>query len=236
MIRIAIVEDEAECSDRLLSHIAQFSKEKQEDCVTTVFTDGVAFMEQYNGTFDLIFMDIEMPHMNGMKTAEKLRQVDDEVIIIFVTRMAQYALNGYEVGALDFMVKPVQYFNFSVKMQKVLRRLQQKDHANLLINEEAGVRKIPYAQIYYIESDLHYLRIHAQTGVHVIRDRLSEIQKRLGDLRFCACGKSYLVNLSYVEQITANTVVVNGTELPLSRSCKKSFKDAFTRYFGAQRG
>ena len=109
MVRIAIVEDEQEQADRLQSHIRRYGEEHQIGTQVTVCSNVITFLEQYKAEFDIVFMDIMMPMMNGMDAAHLLREKDDKVMLIFVTSMRQYALQGYDVAAADFIVKPVPY-------------------------------------------------------------------------------------------------------------------------------
>ena len=124
MIRIAIVEDEESFRKRLIHYCEIYSKEKGEKASPVSFSNGMEFLESFRGTFDLVLMDISMPHMDGMECARRLRQRDEQVPIIFITSMAQYAIRGYEVEAMGFMIKPVQYEEFAMKLERVRRRLQ----------------------------------------------------------------------------------------------------------------
>ncbi|MBR1813100.1 MAG: response regulator transcription factor [Lachnospiraceae bacterium] len=126
MIRIAVVEDEKEYSDQLFSYLERFRKETHQAVSAELFCDGMSFLDEYKGDFDIVFMDIAMPHMNGLEAAKKLRQVDGIVCLIFITTLAQYAIRGYEVDALDFLVKPVTYELFRLKLEKALFYLKGK--------------------------------------------------------------------------------------------------------------
>ena len=105
----------------LQDYILRYSEEKQEPLAVECFENGLNFISDYKASCDIALMDIEMPHMNGLDTARKLREFDSQIPLIFITNMAQYAINGYEVQALDFMVKPIEYFNFSLKLDKAIR-------------------------------------------------------------------------------------------------------------------
>lgn len=104
MMRVAIVEDEAESAAVLQAHFARYGKERGCTFAADVYADAESFITGYRPDYDLVLFDIEMPGMNGMKGAQKLREVDPYVPIVFVTNMARYAVKGYSVGAIDFIV------------------------------------------------------------------------------------------------------------------------------------
>lgn len=112
MIKIAIVEDEAAVRDQLTDYVRRYTRQYGTEFEVTCFTDGDEILENYRPAFDIIFLDVEMKRLNGMETAQRIRELDDDVLLIFITNMAQYAIKGYSVGALDYVLKPVPYFAF----------------------------------------------------------------------------------------------------------------------------
>ena len=115
MAKIAVVEDNDTMRAQLCGFIAQYAQESGHQLDVTAFSDGAQLVEPYRPGFDIIFLDIEMPKLGGMPTAERIRRQDPDVVLVFVTNMAQYAIRGYEVDALDFVLKPVSYYQFSTK-------------------------------------------------------------------------------------------------------------------------
>ena len=124
-MRIAVVEDEQNERDTLKGHLEKYDGGRGEIQVS-VFTTGFEFIENYRSQFDLVFMDIEMPHLDGMSAAEKLREIDPFVMLVFVTNLKQYAIKGYSVQAIDFLVKPVSYYALSILMNKAKRIMVSK--------------------------------------------------------------------------------------------------------------
>lgn len=118
MIRVAIVEDEAAVRDQLMGYVQRYMRQYDAQIEVTMFTDGVEILEGYQPVYDIIFLDVEMQHLDGMETASRIRALDSDVLLIFITNMAQYAIKGYAVGALDYVLKPVPYFAFSQQLQK----------------------------------------------------------------------------------------------------------------------
>ena len=142
MIKIAVVEDELEMSNILVNFINKFFEENELDVKVTVFNNALKFLDAYNFNFDLIFMDINMPSLDGINASKKLREIDSEVMLIFVTSLAQYAIKGYEVNAFDFIVKPISYYNFALKLTRAIDNLSKDDAKIIVINSKTSIKKI----------------------------------------------------------------------------------------------
>lgn len=115
MLRIAIAEDEPAVAEQLQGYVVRCCEENQQQADVTIFPDGMALVENYHAIWDIILLDIKMPNLDGMHSAQRIRQLDPAVILIFVTSLARFAIKGYEVDALDFILKPVKYPAFSLK-------------------------------------------------------------------------------------------------------------------------
>ena len=124
---IAVVEDEPLFAKQLEEYIRRYEKERGKKINITFFADGEDIVENYSGDYDVILMDIQMRFMDGMTAAQKIRSLDHEVIIMFITNMFDYAVRGYEVDAMDYVVKPVEYFAFSQKLDKAFARMKKPD-------------------------------------------------------------------------------------------------------------
>ena len=106
-MKIAIVEDEIQYVNQLENQIKKYAIDKGVEIDTTIFSDGMSFIENYKPIYDAILMDIEMPHLDGMAAASELRRVDEDVPLMFITNAPQYAISGYKVRAIDYVIKPV---------------------------------------------------------------------------------------------------------------------------------
>ena len=147
MIRVAIVEDDAEVQGVLQEYVRRYTRQYGTEFEVTLFADGVDILDDYRAVYDIIFLDVEMKHLDGMTTAERIRQMDAEVILIFITNMAQYAIRGYSVGALDYVLKPVPYFAFSQQLMKAVTRLEKRAKHYLTVPVEGGLRRLDTASI-----------------------------------------------------------------------------------------
>jgi two-component system, LytTR family, response regulator LytT len=235
-MKIALVDNEAESLDLLKGFLKQYQEERKlPPFVIAAYSNGAAFLEAFDGSFDLVFMDIEMPLMDGLTAAKQMRLKDPSVLLIFVTKMAQFAVNGYEVNAMDFMVKPIGYFNFAFKLDKARRTLEERKAQDYyLLHLKDGVKKIAMRDIHYVEVWGHTLCFHCSAGVYLERVPLSEFEKKVTDKAFVRSNKCYLINLAYLKEIKASTAVIDNEELDISRSRKKAVMDAFAAYLGSK--
>lgn len=234
MIRIAIVEDEDSCREQLEDYIRRYEKEQNRVFQITLFEDGLDITEGYQSEWDIIFMDIKMKHMDGMTAAKEVRRYDTAVIIIFITTMAKFAIKGYEVDALDFVLKPVKYQQFSAKMQKALNMVKRiSEQKYLFLPVEDRKERVSIENILYIEVKNHNLFIVTEHASYVIRSSMTEMEKELENYHFVRCNHSYLVNLKHVTGILKDMVQLGAYQLPISRPKKKQFLRELSDYLEA---
>lgn len=215
-------------------YVKRYFTEKPQPFETDVFEDGIDFISDYGGGYDLVLMDIAMPHMNGLEAAKRLREADREVCLVFVTTLAQYAIRGYEVNAFDFLVKPVSYELFRIKMDRICEHVGRKRGESFTVQSAGMMKKVPLDRIYYVESVKHYLFFHTADGELKMRGSLSEIDEFFRGNGFAGVNRSLLVNLMHVDGYDAQEVSVAGEKLPLSRVYKTDFLNALTRYVGGR--
>ena len=232
MIRVAIVEDEAEIREQLMGYVQRYTRQYGTAFEVKTFADGLEILEDYRPAYDLILLDIEMKHLDGMETARRIRELDPDVMLVFITNMAQYAIKGYAVGALDYVLKPVPYFAFSQQLQKVEEQLRRRTRHYLAVPVEGGLRRLDTARIYYIESEGHRVHFYTEEGDFAAPGALKALEEKLADRPFARCNSGYLVNLAQVQAVQQNTVEVGPYELQVSRPKRKSFLAALTDYIG----
>ena len=232
MIRIAIVEDAAFDRQVLRDCLREYGQETGTELQITEFTGGTAFLEQYQEDLDLIFMDIMMDGLDGLTAARKLRRRDDKVLLVFVTSMLQYAVQGYSVDAMDFIVKPVTYTGLKLCMDRVVRRLNETTPVRLRFTNREGTHSVDAAEICYIESLEHKIVVHTVQGEIQSDMSLAAAEKMVKALPFFRCHVSYLVNLRYVDRVSGNDVWVNGDRLAISRYRRKDFLEAWSAWLG----
>lgn len=229
---IAIVEDEVEEAEILRSYFTRYSKEYGTTFTVTHFGSAEAFLNRYRPVYDLVLMDICLPKTSGMDAAAELRKLDQSVPLIFVTNMAQFAVKGYEVDAFDFVVKPVSYANFVLKLHRLLGRLATRREGEVLVTLSDHMVRLSASQIKYIEISGHRMVYHTTSGEVNAYGNLKEVEASLDASIFARCNSCYLVNLNYVQAIQGHTVLVDGEELQISRPRRKAFVQALNDYLG----
>lgn len=232
ILKIALVEDEEKSSRELLSHLERFQQETGIKTEVHSFQNGLDFIDGYQGDYDAVLMDINMPHLNGLNAAKQLRMMDDDVCLIFITNMAKYAIKGYEVNAMDFMVKPVPYLKLAYKLKKVAALVQAREKS-ICIKTDSGIKVLRASDIYYIEVNHNDLTYHVVDDQDLIeKNSLKYVENFLQGCNFVRCNNCYLINLRYVDGIEGGNVLVHGQSLPISRNRKKNFLNMLTLYLG----
>ncbi len=232
VIRIAIVEDEDIYADQLNKFIDKYAAEAREIIRSTRFRDGDEIVQKYDGSYDIILMDIQMKLLDGMSAAEEIRKKDRDVIIMFITNRVDYAIRGYEVDALDYIVKPVSYFSFARKLERAAARISRRSDASITLTFPQGLIKLRVDDIFYIESEGHNLVYHAVHGTYRVRGKMSEAEAELGPYGFFRSNKGYLVNMKHVDGVQDGCCMVAGQKLLISRARKSEFMLALTEHIG----
>lgn len=233
MLTVSIIEDEYSAQNELKSFILRYGNENGLKFDISVYGDALTFFESYKRGNDIIFMDIELPNLNGMEAAKRLRKTDNAAVIIFVTNMAQFAVKGYEVDALDFTVKPLSYPAFCMKMDKAVRVVQGKSSHIINVNIPGRVVRIDVRELKYVEVMGHKLFYHTETEVFEGRGSITNEEERLNRYDFMRCNSCYLINPLQIKSIGKDEVEMRGGDvLPISHSKKKKFLSEIAEYFG----
>lgn len=232
MIKIAVVEDCVESQKRIKNYIEKYAKEENEQIETELFSDGIHIVEDYHNQYDIIFCDIQMKIMDGLETARKIREKDQKTVIIFITNLAEYAIKGYEVEAIGYLLKPLNYITFEMYMRRAVNLVRSGKEEYLVLEFKGGIRRYLLDEIYYFEYEKHYIWIHQKTGNEKILFSMKELEEKLKGKAFSRCNSGNIVNLRYVQELKNNVVNVNGELLTVSRARKKQFINELTEYLG----
>ena len=232
-MRAAIVEDSPRDKEALISGLQRYAGENGLAIQTDVFANAENFLENYKAVYDVVFMDIILPGMTGMDAAARLRRMDQGVALIFVTDMRRYALQGYKVGAMDYFLKPVSYYDLKMRLDLIaLSRKKSGDYLTVHLSWQ-GDRRLPLDDIYYIEVMNRDLTYHTADGQITERRALKSLEKELAGRGFCRCSASFLVNLRWCTGLNGDTVTVAGDKLKISRGMRQEFlshlRDVFSQ-------
>ncbi len=230
MINICIVEDEVEQAQLLKNYINKYGNSHKEQFSITHVFDGIDIVDDYKSQYDIVLLDIQMKHLDGMAAAEKIRKMDSDVIIIFITSTVQYAVQGYAVDALGYVLKPVPYPQFEQLFDKAINRVKAKQqHVYIKVSVEDKQIKLDCDTIYFIESQRNNVIIHCEEADYTTLGPLKKFEEMLADHGFSKCHNAYLINLSFVEAVQKEYVYLpNKISLPISRARKKEFMSALT--------
>lgn len=233
MFNMCIVEDDENALNTLKGFIERYSQSNEITSQVTAFNRAEDFLKNCPSSTDIVFMDIELPDINGMEAVRRLREFNKRVIVIFVTNLAQYAVNGYEVNAFDFIVKPVTYYQFAMKLRRALECLQKLSNRRIWVATRSGKKFVSANSIMYVEVMKHIITYHTTEGSVLGSGTLKSVFSTLEGLPFALCNRCYLVNLAYVTEVNGNNVVVGDTALQISEPRKKSFLQSFNEYISS---
>ena len=233
MTNIAILEDDASAAKMLQYVLNTYASKNDQIFNIKHYTNAESLLADVKNSFDIAFLDIEMDGMNGMEAAFALRELDQRMIIIFVTNMAQYAVKGYEVNALYYILKPVTYQDVAHKLQRALNILASNVDSDIVIRQNSGISRIPLYSLMYIEITNHKLLYHAESKTYTAYGSLSDVENDLQGRGFFRCNSCYLVNARFIASVDGHSITLrNGTLLQISHPRKKRFMTDFGNWLG----
>ena len=232
MLRIAIVDDEPSVCEFLCRGVETALSNAEIKADVAVFNSAEAFLSGGTQPFQLVLLDIQMPGMDGMTCAETLRRRDSDVVIIFITSMVQYAVQGYRVEALDYIVKPVTEDQLQLSLGRALRKLQDRQPHTVVFRAGGAITPASVEELNFVEAVNHSAIAHTVRGEIPCGMTLSAVESLLAPHHFFRCHAAFLINLAKVEQVLANDVVVAGVTVPVSKHRRKAMMQAITAWWG----
>lgn len=229
---IAVVEDSTDDLNNCLNLLNRYSKEKNIKFDIQTFASGDAFLMRFKSQYDLIILDINLSALNGIDVARSVREKDEEVIIMFATNLAKYATSGYEVDAIDFVLKPLSYASFYLRLERVMKKLGKKDNFFIVVPYEGGFNKIDVNDVLYVEVISHDIIFHLLTGDDITTSgTLKKYEEQLQKHWFIRCNSCYLVNARKIKRVEKlDILLVNNETIAISHPKKKGFMESFKKY------
>ena len=232
MLLIAVVDDDPKDASMLKECVETYCKTNHHAAMIHVFHDGLDLIRSTEN-HDIVFLDIQMGRLDGLETARFIRKINKETILVFVTNMAQFAIKGYEVDALDFILKPPSMASIAYVMDKAMKRLDGSGaKAQFSLKTSDGTISLSANDITYVEVFDHNLVYHTTKGEYTVRGRLSDVIEKLSPDRFVMCNRSFIVNLRHVSNVTSDYLLIGDTRISVSKSHRKELMKRFSSFLG----
>lgn len=234
LVRVAIVEDEIELHDYYGKMIEAWGNARNIRVITTFIENAEEYLFKYDrqNIFDIIFLDVYMKDMNGMELAHEIRKFDRNVQIVFLTGNAEYVFEGYEIGAVRYLIKPVEENALAKALDACMEKLGSGREDYLTIKYQGENLRLSRSEIVYVKVDGHYLQMRTTDKVYEWKTSLKEMMDKLDPARFVMANRSTVVNLEFVNKITREECILeNGETILVSRGAYGSLNDAFMKYF-----
>lgn len=234
MYNIAICDDEDILIRELKENLQKYAAETNKEFCFFIYHDGSELLQNYNSDYDLIFMDIKMEQLNGLKTAEEIRKIDSTVGLIFLTSLKKYVWKGYEFGAVNYLLKPVNYNILKMELDRYFARYQGRDEPYISFSNNNGRYKVLYKNLSYAETDKRNVMLHFEGQKQVIYKNMKTVSSLLcSQPQFAHCHQSFVVNLSFVKGVEGlELLLITGERIPISQPKRKEFMEKLTAYIG----
>lgn len=225
-VKVAIVEDDPEQSALLQSYLSAFGAERC-SFQLSVFGDAESFLASFaKGRYQLVFLDIQLPKLDGLSAARRLRTQDEDVTLVFITSMSQFAVSGYEVDARDFIVKPLIFDIFTRKMERIMTFVHTRDNLTALlpITVSSGrVEMVRVNDIVFVEIFGHKLVYHCVNADYEAYGKISDAEEQLKPYQFIRCNRNSVINPKHIQRVRDNSICLGNYELTISAPRKKDF-------------
>lgn len=228
VLNIAICDDEYIHRKVIVDYLGMvFSSESYE---VVEFNSGEELLKNYPEKLDILLLDIQMTGIDGIKTAKKIRLFDTNVMIIFTTAILGFMQEGYEVRAFRYLLKPINYNDFSKHLIQCKNEVLNNKSKYITIKEidEGKTVIITINSILYIETECRVTLIHTDAKVYRIKESIKKFENELKEYSFYRCHRAYLINISKVSSIAKNSIFIKNDEIMVSRYKIKDLKMKIT--------
>lgn len=230
MLWIAVCDDEVmECS-RMATKIRGILDEMEVPCTIRQFYSGRELL-QSSETFDIIFLDIIMDGLDGMRTARLVREEAFDKLLVFISASRDYVFDAYDVEAFQYLLKPVEDKKLKSVLRKAVRKTEERSQAFIIVSRERQKKKLFLDDIYYFEIRGRMIDAHGRGGIFSYYEQIGLLERELQGKGFVRCHKSYLVNLKYVDVYNRQELVLdNGERIAIAKRRYEVFCEAILKY------
>ena len=232
-MNVLIVEDETTAYENMVDLLAQVDPNIHVVGNTESIRQTIKWLGEHEAP-DLIFMDIKMEKMSGLKTAEEIRKTDSTVGLFFLTSLSQYVWKGYEYGAINYLLKPMKYGRLKMELDRFFSRYQGREEPYISFSNDNGKYKVLYKNLRYAETSRRNVLLHFDDQEQVIYKSMKEVASLLETQpQFARCHASYVVNLSFVKSVqNLEAVLTTGERVPISQPKRKEFMAKLADFWG----
>lgn len=234
-MNIAICDDEKSQRDLLQKYVYDWSEKQNKKVSIFLFENSEQFSFYWSEEkkIDLILLDIQMGEHNGVELARKIRKTDEDMQIVFITAIAEYIAEGYEVEALHYLVKPIDKERLFRCLDKALFR-EKSAGSKILLETKHGMISIPIHHIWFLESFGHQCMIYTKDDVYEVKESIGKMETKMEyeEDSFIKCHRSYLINLKHVSKIEKDLVIMDDErQIPISRNSYKKVVQSFISFY-----
>ncbi len=223
MLSIAVCDDEViECCN-MAKRIKEIMEEIKMPCIIRQFQSGGELLQTLE-SFDVVFLDIIMRELDGMKTAQIFRERASDKILIFVSSSREYVFEAYDVEAFQYLLKPVDDRKLKSVLQKAVLKTESRLQEFIIVSRERQKKKLFLDDIYYFEIKGRMVDAHGPEGIFTYYEQMGKLENKLQDKGFFRCHKSYLVNLKYVDRYNRQEgILENGEKIVIAKRRYEQF-------------
>lgn len=234
MFTVIICEDEKAQRKQILSYLKIILDELEVLYEFIEYETGEQLLNNYSQKAQLVFLDIQMGRLTGMETARQLREIDQNVDIIFLSGLTTYMQEGYEVNAKRYLTKPITFEEFTRQVKPCIQAILKKQEEFIWIKSGYASYKVLVHDILYAETYGRKVNVYTKQKVYDTHINLGKIEKQLDKKQFFRCHRGYLVNLKYIDGIEKEYLTIAENEIPISRFKVKELKKALIEVIGEE--
>nr|WP_302168274.1 LytTR family DNA-binding domain-containing protein [uncultured Schaedlerella sp.] len=223
MIKIAICDDEPHFIERMEKMLRIYEEKSKQSFLIKKYEKPLKLTGAFKEGFQIYFLDLQMPNMNGLELAKAIRETDDRAVIFFVTSYREHVFESFQYDVANYIIKPITQIQIDSEMNRVLRKLNTLGQEYLTVKNDKGYLKIYFSDIQFIETYGRNVLIHCQGGRKEIGHfKMQDLEQQLGASSFIRCHNGYIVNVDYIAGIHELTVtLLSGDVIYTTKTRKK---------------